>query len=388
MILGDVQYRTAIIDGSEHSVDIDFVKQENDKDNDYRNKHKFNCPCCGLKMEAVLGDFRAKHFRHYGLHCEPNYYLHSTAEQVFYDEYKHCLDEGLPFIIEVYSEIRCIDNCVANKITCTKRQIKQTIDLTQKYKKITPEKRVIIDGRYYRRPDLLLESEEGEHLWVEMWVTHKTDNDKLKQGSVLELKIASEEKDIAKIRTHKLVQYSPKDDSVRLYLNEECSAPNLGVYSYSEDDLSLNFANLKEISVKPTGAYYKNTKPEWVDLGLPSGTLWSKEYVGSMSLQEAQERYSNSVPTPKQWQELLEICNPVGISLPAGFRGPNGNVLEVFEGDFWANQQLEGNQAVVFHREFLSRYNDSIKPAISGNRFVKANMNLNLCIRLIKKKGL
>ena len=57
-----VLYSTAIIDGSKEFVDISRVNNKNHADRDYRKKHTFTCPCCGLEMRAVLRDIRAIHF--------------------------------------------------------------------------------------------------------------------------------------------------------------------------------------------------------------------------------------------------------------------------------------------------------------------------------------
>ena len=139
----NVQYRTARIDNSEHTVDIKSVYKEYLQDNSFRSKHTFRCPCCDLEMEAVLGEIREKHFRHKGEPCGYNNYLHSTAEDVFFDEYTACLEKVRPFTIAVFPEIQCDPACTITKKTdCPKRNKgKNIIDLTQKYKRITPEKR-------------------------------------------------------------------------------------------------------------------------------------------------------------------------------------------------------------------------------------------------------
>ena len=346
----DVLYSTALIDDCGDSIDIDRVHVENLADLTYRRKHTFNCPCCGMRMEAILGDERAWHFRHFGSPCNPNDYLHSTAEQVFFEEYLRCLDEGKPFIITVFSEIRCVENCSINdKQDCLKRFKEQTINLTEMYSKISPETRVIIDDRF-RRPDLLLESETGKQLWVEIWVSHRTEENKRKDGDILEIKIESKE-DIQRIRTHNLVQKDRLDDSIRYYLKEECRFPEIGnskmllekerTFSGSSvEDLnpdsqleqnkdtsipliphsgpidnpkiSLDLISLKVIYVAGVPEYHKPAKPEWIDLGLPSGTLWSKEYMGSMSLDKALECFPDMIPTPDQFEELVNSCNAIG----------------------------------------------------------------------------
>lgn len=417
MTAQEVQYKIALLDGSDHSVDIESVYDAWQSDLNYRKAHSFTCPCCGAVLLPVLGEIRQRHFRHdSGTQCDPNYYLHSTAEQVFYEEYQRCLNEGIPFTIDVYSIINCAKQCPTNRDVCKKRFVHRRIVLTDIYKKITPEERVILDGRF-RRPDLLLESEDGKQLWVEIWVSHKTDEKKRQDGNVLEIKVGSVE-DIQAFGSHELKQERPADVNVRLYLKEVCQDPDTTrpaeTYSpapfsetkrdeiqgsngwettpfltnaYDNDATPISFVpgELKDIRKTTTPELVKTGEPVWVDLGLPSGTLWSKEYMGNMSFDKAMSSFPNSVPTPEQYEELVNACRERGLN-PAGFVGRNGKFLEVYEGDFWTCQSLNENEAVVFHREFVSKYNRQVRSYIEGNCFAKADKRMNLCVRLVKLK--
>ena len=392
MSQGEILYRIALLDNKECTIDIDTVNDNYLKDPKYRSKHDFFCPCCDSKMEAVLEvkEGRAKFFRHSDTHCDRDSLLHSTAEEVFYSEYKKCLQEGISFVLDVYSEIQCNEHCINNASSCSNKYHKQVITLTDKYKVISPEKRIIVDGKY-RRPDLLLESENGEQLWVEIWVTHRAGEDKIKQGNILEIQITSED-DIKNIYNHRLTQGSPSDEKIKVYLNQVCSTPDLpndllqNTYNIITGDNTNDLTDLKELPVSHIKPYYKETIPSWVDLGLPSGTLWSNDYMGSMSFGEARERYGNLIPSPEQFLELVTSSQAIDPH-PAGFIGPNGNLLEIYEGDFWTSQSCEGNQAIAFHREFLSKFiSTSRVSTIKGNCFAKADKEQNLCVRLVKRK--
>ena len=420
--MADIQYRTALIDNKEKSVDINAIREEFNKDGEYRRKHVFNCPCCGEEMEAVLGDIREDHFRHKTNPCSFEYYLHSAAEEVFFEEYNKCLNEGKPFEITVYPEIQCNPACVLEKKeSCLKRHNEKTvIDLTRVFKKITPETRVFQEGRY-RRPDLLLESDSGVKLWVEIWVSHETDEEKRKLESILEIKIASQD-DIDKIRTHQLVQAGPSDKSLRFFSCKEiCSYPELS-RDAKEDNMRLSneaneqphagplsrtgptaskvqqrihpnldvaypldFSSLQELPVHVIPYWKRETAVSWVNLGLPSGTLWSKEYMGSMSFEEAEREFPNLIPSIEQYQELISSCETTGL-FPAGFIGRNGALLEMYEGDFWTNRSVDENHAVVLHREYLHEFIPRHKPSVlGGSTFAKADKKLRLCVRLVKK---
>lgn len=97
---------------------------------------------------------------------------------------------------------------------------------------------------------------------------------------------------------------------------------------------------------------------QYVDLGLPSGTLWkdANEQSGLYSLykyEQAVSEFGNRLPTKAQFSELLEECrwtwygggyrvtgsNGVSIILPAaGFRNVNGYICMVgSEGYYWSS---------------------------------------------------
>ena len=408
----DIQYRYALVDVGEDLVNIDAV------DVAYRSNHSFTCPCCGKKMEAVIVTERAHHFRHSNSEeaCNYNKYLHSTAEETFYVEYKHCLEYGKPFTISVFEQLRCDPRCVADKVSCSKQGRQVQINLTEKFVSISPEKRIFVDG-HYRRPDLLLESRDGEQLWVEIWVKHRTSEEKLKEGVVLELKI-TEENDIDKIRTHSLVQKTHSDNTIRLYSSKECLSPELhkpyiGVEekptfhesSFIEDKSpkerpqevdhfdypksvhpsykpfgithSSVFIKTDRVLVPKVSTYWKSQdKPEWIDLGLPSGTLWSNNLMGIMTLDEAQTQYPDNLPTVEQVEELLTLCRQ---SPDYNLVGQNGRHLELWEGDFLVNNIIDG-KVTCLHRENLPVY----KGESVQNELCKTDAKSRLCVRLVK----
>ena len=81
----------------------------------------------------------------------------------------------------------------------------------------------------------------------------------------------------------------------------------------------------------------RDNKTEYVDLGLPSGTLWAKDYEtendNTLNLPYIKAGGLN-LPTEEQWKELCEICKWQGDYSSSGlacygisFIGPNGNSL-------------------------------------------------------------
>lgn len=379
-----ILYRTAKIDGDIHAIDIDRVFRANELNPNYREKHLFTCPYCRKKMMARLGPKNERHFAHIGDACEHNGYLHSSVEEVFYEEYKKCLDNGLPFVISVFSEIRCAEGCLSSIKDCQKRFKKQEINLTDIYKKVSPEKQVEIDG-HFRRPDILLESEYGQQLWVEIWATHKSEDDKYKDGDILEVRVSEENEEsvLNSIRSHKLIQSSLDDDSVRHHLKQVCQTT---VLTAAADDvpisehLSLDMASLKKIANVPLPPYPKVlSNPGWVDLGLPSGILWSSQYSGTMTFNEAMERFPGQIPTPEQFEELVKACREK-FPFPAGFVGPNGTEIEMNGYNFWTNRKVNDTEIVVFHHGVIPV---SKNPLCFDNHFAKSDINNHLPVRLV-----
>lgn len=67
----------------------------------------------------------------------------------------------------------------------------------------------------------------------------------------------------------------------------------------------------------------------YVDLGLPSKTLWKdqNENCGLITYNQAIERYGKSLPTKEQYDELSKYCKWVEKNGGMEFQGANGNTL-------------------------------------------------------------
>ena len=210
MAKDEVLYGYALLDDTKHTVSIDDI------DRPFTRLHKFYCPHCHNEMYATFGEIQLPHFRHNGDKCQHSKYLHDLAEHVFYEEYSKCLDNGWPFFLELRVPTPCNKACVLKKhADCFEHYIQKTVDLTKEYSLISLETRVDIDD-HYRRPDILLESFDGKQLWVEIWVSHETEEEKRKDGRIIEIKINTE-KDLDKIRQHKIIQSEGEDLAVRIF---------------------------------------------------------------------------------------------------------------------------------------------------------------------------
>lgn len=76
---------------------------------------------------------------------------------------------------------------------------------------------------------------------------------------------------------------------------------------------------------------YKTLKAQgWVNLGLPSGTLWKeKNEVGLYCFSEAIIKYGKNLPSFEQARELVEVCNWYRTSSGFKVTGPNGNSIYI-----------------------------------------------------------
>lgn len=105
----------------------------------------------------------------------------------------------------------------------------------------------------------------------------------------------------------------------------------------------------------------RDNQTEYVDLGLPSGTLWASDYVKNgdeylyMIYEEASEM---SIPSYEQWTELTNQCRWRKINDTYICLGPNGNsivfaktgylhfenqITDIDDSYFWVSDKIEDN---------------------------------------------
>ena len=92
------------------------------------------------------------------------------------------------------------------------------------------------------------------------------------------------------------------------------------------------------------------TDIEWVNLGLPSGTLWAKDDVdGKMSFMGAQKTYGAHVPSWTNANELCEYCEREWDEATHALVliGPNGNSISFpckeSNKSYWLNANEQGD---------------------------------------------
>lgn len=132
---------------------------------------------------------------------------------------------------------------------------------------------------------------------------------------------------------------------------------------------------------------------KWIDLGLPSGTLWAEQNEnGYYDEYRAQKKFLKSLPRKEDFFELIKHCwkrwDPERIGLE--FMGPNGAKLffpalgikyrrEVYDidtlGAYYAYGEMqEGSQYIMI----FGMYGEAVQPMSSEYK---------VCVRLVKRGG-
>lgn len=322
MSLDEVQYKYALLENTNDLINIDQVKDACRHDPTYRAFHKFKCPNCHKEMYATLGALYVHHFRHNGDKCSPNGYLHSLAERIFLEEYNECLRKKEPFFVDIKVSRICNPKCVIHRNSCKELFVTKSLNLTEKYTKISVEERVDFNS-YYRRPDILLESENGEQLWIEFWVHHETEDNKKKDAAIVEIRLKTED-DLLPIKEHHIRNL--KDLSVSLWdYQHVISKPEECEYFQTRINPSYIPLPPKYKPQKPTlsaAPVLEIVKVKWIDLGLPSGLLWA-----DLDGKPEECRDCMTLPAAEDIKELIQHCKQEIENGKLLITGPNGSSI-------------------------------------------------------------
>ena len=143
----------------------------------------------------------------------------------------------------------------------------------------------------------------------------------------------------------------------------------------------------------------RDNKTEFVDLGLPSGTLWAVDYErenGAIKYLPYDRVSTLSIPTEEQWKELFDTCrwnyrNQSGANKYFICIGPNGNCIRfscygsIQNGEFATDRDY-----ALFW--ITDKGNEIQKSCVSMNYFQSMNIlqrklykGYRLPIRLVRK---
>ena len=144
-----------------------------------------------------------------------------------------------------------------------------------------------------------------------------------------------------------VIPYLDEGDKEMLEESSQSSIMILPMYKYSARNFATKYAN-KRVRAKgklyvPGGGWRNATEvvmtlkeiklvsqsqSSYVDLGLPSGTLWkSKNENGFYDYEQAKNKFGNKMPTKGQWEELRRYCTWTWTGKGYKVTGKNGNSI-------------------------------------------------------------
>lgn len=183
--------------------------------------------------------------------------------------------------------------------------------------------------------------------------------------------------------------YMVGDDNYTLGFDSE----NVHINSKNRKDfLSLRLVRQSEEAKQAYETYARKEELlKYIDLGLPSGTLWkdSNEKGKFYSYKEVEEKFGNELPTKEQFEELQNLCKWTWIGNGYDVEGLNGNKIfmpadgsrniygSVFGSE--ANGNYWSSSPNIYGRFWILEFNSS-KVNIDDNK----DRNLEYSVRLIR----
>lgn len=173
--------------------------QARDVDKQLRHLHTYKCLSCGERMIVRQGEKRKWHFAHKNtVNCDNESYLHCLAKRMICDWYNR--QSEIPIYIMTPTKCVNYDSCKwTQKGNCT-GMVKNKYNLKSRFYRCenedeAKEKVFEKDGKRYIA-DIFCHNnrDEADPLFIEVYVTHKCDDEKRNSGiKIIEVKIESEE---------------------------------------------------------------------------------------------------------------------------------------------------------------------------------------------------
>ena len=210
--------------------------------------NEYRCPNCGGIMIPKQGEKRVRvwHFAHKANteNCSYETYLHNIAKRRICE----CFNESAHFMIQYQSKVRCNADCpLGAKQPCEWNDIND-FDLKQYYDECEEEKQV--DDF---RADLLISNSKiknREPILIEIWVTHRSTEEKLNSGlRIIEIHIEYEEDIDQIVDTSSIIQ-------------NEVQRKAWGEVKQND---KIQFYNFKTISKTPDDEHQSNKHVFWID---------------------------------------------------------------------------------------------------------------------------
>lgn len=194
--------------------------------------NEYYCPCCGAIMIPRQGNKRRWHFAHKGNteNCSYETYLHKVAKKRICE----CFNESPRFTIRFHQQSVCsVKECpLGTRKPCTWKSEKE-FNIKEYYDYCEEE---VTNDKF--RADLVISNQSNKRppLLIEIYVTHKSTEEKLNSNyRIIEIRIESEE-DINQIVSSALIEESYGDDEWENKVDDKIKFYNFKVESSHPDE--------------------------------------------------------------------------------------------------------------------------------------------------------
>lgn len=174
--------------------DDGFAKNISDVADEYRKVHSFTCFGCNQKLAAVLGKQRERHFRHTpGSVCNPESYLHHLGKKLFVELFETVKSQNKRLLVDFVQTKVCVNRqCPIGKDHCTESEgVYKGFELYPHFTRYEVEE---YDRETGFIPDVFLTNDAGEKLYIEIFVSHESSNEKIASNvPIVEISIFEED---------------------------------------------------------------------------------------------------------------------------------------------------------------------------------------------------
>ena len=256
-----IKYSYALTD-QEEIIHVDSITPET------KNTYKYYCLGCGKELIPRLGKVRQNHFAHKVQQdmssCSIETYLHHTAKILLYDSIKTKIADQDPLYLNYSVENHCAA-CHYPKegySDCFLTSTNEKYNLLAHYNNVQLEKRAATFI-----PDLSLTRIDGDRIFIEIAVTHKSSDKKITSGNkIIEITI-KENEDLEHLSGNEInpslletrcINFNFKNRFVPIK-REECPYGNKNVfivYTNGKAVLLDNLTNPRYYSLKHKAWFY------------------------------------------------------------------------------------------------------------------------------------
>lgn len=277
----------------------------------------------GKKMTAYL-DCATPHFHHIEKeNISQETYLHETAKNVFYENYRNCLENNIPFFIEYKVEKCCNTYFDILQENCPIGTENKSFDLTKRYDKIELEK---YSEEF--KPDLKIFNSEKqeEFIFIEIEVTHKSTQKKINSGvRIIEIKIENEN-DILNLKEN-FIKITKKNNFFNFKIKKEidkyCNQYEKGCVSntdtfilYKNGTYEFNYSRLMWIlaDIEPNREQIKTVDFQYRKFNYSNSTIMNEfEYLKEKKIELrlcnlCKYSASNKKKISKRHFEIITFC--------------------------------------------------------------------------------